>query len=133
LSGAFFVGAPEKHLAHFMTQQNSWRTGKSASERGYGHRWQKARLTWLQEQPLCVMCKLQGRVTLAQVVDHIAPHQGNQALFWDRRNWQSLCKSHHSSTKQRLERQDALFNPNAEQTLKKDERPNFTPDGRVVW
>jgi 5-methylcytosine-specific restriction protein A len=34
-------------------------------------------------------------MTPATVVDHIVPHRGNQKLFWDRKNWQSLCKTHH--------------------------------------
>jgi len=39
----------------------------------------------------------------ASVVDHIKPHKGNDALFWDEKNWQSLCKPHHDSTKQKEE------------------------------
>ena len=53
--------------------------------------------------PLCVMCTAQGRVTAAQVVDHITPHKGNEELFWDESNWQSLCATHHSSDKQLIE------------------------------
>ena len=33
--------------------------------------------------------------TRATVVDHIRPHKGNRELFWDRTNWQSLCKQCH--------------------------------------
>lgn len=33
------------------------------------------------------------------MVDHIIPHKGDQQLFWDEGNWQSLCKDHHDSTK----------------------------------
>jgi 5-methylcytosine-specific restriction endonuclease McrA len=47
------------------------------------------------------MCAQQGRVVHAVVVDHIKPHKGDQALFWSKANWQSLCKPHHDSTKQR--------------------------------
>jgi 5-methylcytosine-specific restriction protein A len=31
----------------------------------------------------------------ATVVDHKIPHKGDMKLFWDRSNWQSLCKCHH--------------------------------------
>lgn len=86
--------------------------------RVYGSRWAKARVTFLRDNPLCVMCQQQGRIEAATVVDHIEPHRlkealmsGNtvqigkaQKLFWDRKNWQSLCTSHHSSTKQRQEK-----------------------------
>lgn len=67
----------------------------SAASRGYDARWRKARLAWLREYPLCVHCKAAGIITAANVVDHIQPHKGSQALFWNRDNWQSLCKPHH--------------------------------------
>jgi len=84
----------------------------------YGSRWDKARLRFLQQHPLCAMCEQQGRVTAATVVDHIKPHKLKDALnggdsnaiskaqklFWDTKNWQGLCTSHHSSTKQRIEK-----------------------------
>lgn len=75
----------------------------SSSSRGYGHRWQKARATFLKAHPLCTYCKAQGLLTPATVVDHIVPHRGDQKLFWDSSNWQGLCKLHHDSTKQREE------------------------------
>jgi 5-methylcytosine-specific restriction enzyme A len=68
----------------------------TASERGYGSRWQKARAIWLANNPLCVQCKAEGRIVAANEVDHITPHKGNMAIFWDSDNWQSLCKPCHS-------------------------------------
>ncbi len=83
----------------------SWRTDKrTAAERGYGARWQRERLTFLAAHPLCVMCEQQGRVKAANVVDHRIPHKGDQVLFWDQSNWQSLCTAHHSGDKQAQER-----------------------------
>src|SRR5689334_15702372 len=74
----------------------------SARERGYNTRWEKARKTYLMRNPLCVMCQKEGRVTPATVVDHIVPHKGDTALFWDtENNWQPLCKPHHDRDKQR--------------------------------
>lgn len=75
----------------------------TSTQRGYGYKWQKARAQYLAEHPLCVMCKAQGRVGAANVVDHIEPHRGDQALFWRRSNWQALCSHHHNSAKQREE------------------------------
>ena len=69
----------------------------SAAERGYGHRWRKARAAYLAQHPLCVECERLGRTTPATVVDHIVPHRGNQRLFWRRSNWQALCKAHHDA------------------------------------
>lgn len=68
---------------------------ESASRRGYGRRWQKARRRFLNANPLCVMCDRINVVTEATVVDHIRPHRGNQDIFWDQDNWQALCKRHH--------------------------------------
>lgn len=69
---------------------------KSAYARGYNKRWQRARQTYLANHPLCVECMKQGKYVMATDVDHIIPHRGNQNIFWDTENWQSLCHSCHS-------------------------------------
>lgn len=78
----------------------------SAAKRGYGGKWQKARAGYLRKHPLCVMCTEAGRTTLATVVDHIVPHKGDKALFWDSSNWQALCSECHNSQKRRQENRD---------------------------
>ena len=83
--------------------------GSSSTARGYGYRWQQARLHYLAEHPLCAMCAADGKVVPATVVDHIKPHGGNDALFWDSANWQPLCKHCHDSRKQKQERQGSRF------------------------
>lgn len=83
----------------------SWRAGKTSTERGYGYRWQQARERFLSAHPLCCYCTREGRVGAATVVDHREPHRGDQRLFWDETNWQSLCKTHHDSDKRREEGQ----------------------------
>ena len=65
-------------------------------------RWRKLRQTQLFKEPLCAMCKAQGRVTEATVVDHIEPHRGDMDKFWHG-SFQSLCKRCHDSHKQRFE------------------------------
>lgn len=82
----------------------SWREGKTTAQRGYGYKWQKARETFLRHNPLCTYCQDRGRVTGATVVDHKIPHRGDQRLFWDQGNWQSLCAECHSSVKQAEEK-----------------------------
>lgn len=67
----------------------------SSGKRGYNSKWQKARKRYLRANPLCVQCKAEGRLVEATVVDHIKPHRGDPALFWDEKNWQSLCKPCH--------------------------------------
>ena len=69
----------------------------SAAARGYGRRWQRLRLQFLQRHPLCEACKAEDRLTAATVVDHIEPHRGDQRLFWDQNNWQALCKPCHDA------------------------------------
>lgn len=67
----------------------------SAYERGYSSRWQKVRKRFLAKYPLCAECERTGKLTPATVVDHIKPHRGDKALFWDENNWQPLCKKCH--------------------------------------
>lgn len=74
----------------------------------YNLRWKRERLEHLRAHPWCVMCEQQGHRTPATVVDHIKPHRGDETLFWDRSNWQSLCKCHHDGAKQRQERSGSL-------------------------
>lgn len=82
----------------------SWRGDKRTSaQRGYSYKWQQARLEFLRDNPFCVMCKAQNKLTIANVVDHKIPHKGDQQLFWDRSNWQPLCKTHHDGEKKALE------------------------------
>lgn len=39
----------------------------------------------------------------ADVIDHIIPHKGDKALFWDKRNWQGLCTVCHTSKTNRFD------------------------------
>ena len=67
----------------------------TANQRGYNYKWRKLRGGYLLDHPLCVLCKSEGIITSANIVDHVVPHKGDQKLFWNKRNWQSLCKRHH--------------------------------------
>ena len=78
-------------------EEHSPQYARSAAARGYDTAWNRARRDYLAAHPLCVMCMAQGKYTKATVVDHIKPHRGDRALFWDRDNWQALCKSCHDS------------------------------------
>lgn len=72
----------------------------SASKRGYNHAWRKARVKYLDLHPFC---RCGAKATL---VDHIKAHKGDNALFWDRTNWQPMCAPCHNRHKQRQERKD---------------------------
>lgn len=79
--------------------QRQQQTGASETHSLYGAAWRKARAAFLREHPLCVgrHCKDCGYLTPATVVDHVQPHRGDRALFWERANWQPLCKPCHDS------------------------------------
>lgn len=61
----------------------------SSGARGYTSKWREARAAFLQHHPRCACGNH------ASVVDHIKPHKGDMTLFWDRLNWQPLCKRCH--------------------------------------
>ncbi|AFM40315.1 restriction endonuclease [Desulfosporosinus acidiphilus SJ4] len=67
----------------------------SAASRGYDSRWATTRKRYLREHSLCVECLKTGKLTPANVVDHVIPHKGDMVKFWDESNWQSLCKRCH--------------------------------------
>ncbi|WP_421695473.1 HNH endonuclease [Aestuariivirga sp.] len=75
------------------------RTRPSASARGYDRQWSRESKIYLRNNPACTRCG-----NPASLVDHIQPHKGNQKLFWNRGNWQSLCTGCHSTWKQSQER-----------------------------
>ena len=84
------------HVRQAQRQQQDAQRGTSC-QRGYDARWQKARLAYLREHPLCECdgCKLAGIIRPSEVVDHVIPHCGDQLLFWDERNWKAMAKSCH--------------------------------------
>lgn len=73
----------------------------------------------LKKEPLCRACLRRGIVNDGSltasgerqsnlrrrflVVDHIIPHRGDEALFFDPENFQTLCPDDHDQNKQRLE------------------------------
>ena len=66
-----------------------------ARKRGYDTRWDKARATFLQRNPWCVICAILRQKVRATDVDHRIPHRGDQKLFWDKTNWRPVCSQHH--------------------------------------
>lgn len=58
-----------------------------------GRRGVALRAYWLSQNPLCVMCMAEGRVTAGEEVDHIQPLWAEGAD--DDTNKQTLCKPHH--------------------------------------
>jgi 5-methylcytosine-specific restriction protein A len=65
--------------------------------------WEVLRRIQLSKYPLCIGCQAEGRITAANVVDHLFPWTqiSEQAFYINR--FQSLCTTHHS-VKTKLER-----------------------------
>ena len=87
-------GAAHRELEASWGKRPAPRRGKSTA---WHHlyasaRWRRESREFLAEYPACVLC---GQP--AKVVDHITPHRGDEALFWDKSNWQPLCWKHHSA------------------------------------
>ena len=51
-----------------------------------------------------VICAGKHPAPDSPVCDHIVPHRGDEALFWDKGNLQTVSKAYHDSEKQKQER-----------------------------
>jgi len=68
-------------------------------------RWQKLRWSILVRDLFrCRKCDHIVADTSRLVADHIVPHRGDERLFWDEKNLQTLCKDCHDRVKQSEER-----------------------------
>ena len=81
----------QRHYDHFMR-------GYDQHER-YGSAWRRIRDRHLAGNPLCEMCKDQGRYVLATLVHHIRPI--SEGSTHDVSNLMSLCASCHERIHQR--------------------------------
>lgn len=97
---------PRQFRPSYTSKQTTEQRTKEAKEyrKLYNYQWTKLRTNYLRRNPLCVMCRMDGKTVMASVVDHIIPHKGDQALFYDENNWQPLCKPCHDKIKQRMEK-----------------------------
>ncbi len=80
----------DKHKKQMAREENE------KSSKLYTYQWRKASKEFLKKHPLCIHCEREGRLTPATEVDHIRPHGGDRKLFWNKKNWQPLCKNCHS-------------------------------------
>jgi len=87
-------GRCEQHRKKEQREYNHKRGG--STQQGYGYKWQQYRERYLRENPMCVIRGPRCMIK-ANEVDHIKPHKGDQALFWDPANHQAVCKLCHSS------------------------------------
>lgn len=69
-------------------------------------RWQRLReQTFTRDLYTCQMsdCGVVISEPRRRICDHRKPHRGDEALFWDPENLQTLCKACHDTAKQREE------------------------------
>jgi 5-methylcytosine-specific restriction endonuclease McrA len=92
-------GAVDRKVARKVYDQ---RRGSAAS-RGYNTAWVKASNGHKAKHPLCIGCLALGRTTAVYVTDHVVPGTSGTPEFWNSDRWQSACKWHHDTVKQRLE------------------------------
>jgi 5-methylcytosine-specific restriction protein A len=62
----------------------------------YNRRWERKSRQHRADNPLCVVCAAEGLAKAAYCTDHVVPHRGDEVLFWDAENWQSLCERCHN-------------------------------------
>lgn len=103
----------------------------SMSTHSYGSTWRKLRATILRQRPLCAECEKQGKLVKAQHLDHIRPHKGDMALFYDPDNLQGLCHSCHS---RKTAQEDGGFgNAPSDKPSKACGVDGIPTDGRHHW
>lgn len=56
----------------------------------HSRRWTRESAAFKVSYPLCAECNRRGRISPAEVTDHIIPVGFHD--FWDQNNWQSLCR-----------------------------------------
>ena len=89
--------------------------------------WKALRARVLARDQICRAC----RMVRATHADHIKPHRGDPALFWDITNIQGLCRSCHSS---KTCRRDGGFGLKDQRTpLKGTDGDGMPTDGQHHW
>jgi 5-methylcytosine-specific restriction endonuclease McrA len=72
-------------------------------------RWQRLRQeVWIRDNYTCqktgILCIGKYPADNSPVADHIVAHRGDEDLFWDPSNLQTVSKAYHDSQKQKHER-----------------------------
>lgn len=98
-------GAPRSEAERFQHRDKTqhWRSWYKTA------RWQRLRERVLRRDRYT--CQATGVLLVgvypaanSPVVDHVQPHRGDEAKFWDESNLQAVSKEYHDGEKQRLER-----------------------------
>ena len=68
----------------------------TSRQRGYSTQWDKVRAVKVMSDPICEMCREQGRTTATALVHHIIPVSARPDLLLVMDNLQSLCVRCHA-------------------------------------
>jgi 5-methylcytosine-specific restriction endonuclease McrA len=104
------LGSVAPRVARVQRNYDAERSHRYEWRRWYGTaRWQRLRWQCLvRDLFTCVRCGQNwGHETKQLHADHIKRHQGNEAMFFDPANVQTLCAHCHNADKQREEAEDA--------------------------
>lgn len=93
--------APTHRVLH--VDPDATRRARYAWRSWYGTaRWKRLRWSVLHRDLFtCALCARVEADTSLLVADHITPHRGNPALFWNEGNLQCLCQHCHNTVKAR--------------------------------
>lgn len=72
------------------------KTRKRTAERGYDQAWERCRKAYLSRNPLCEVCKKEGRITPAVLVHHVKPLSEHGARL-DPANLMATCQPCHEA------------------------------------
>ena len=93
-----FVDATKAEQSQTRDRRHEWRAWYKTK------RWRQLRWSVLMRDLFtCRRCGVIEANTSQLVADHIRPHRGDAALFWDEGQIQCLCKACHDGAKQREE------------------------------
>ena len=101
-------------------------------------RWQRLRLEWMNEHPLCQECRAKGLVVAARCVHHITPiesaktDRGMEMLAFSTTNLMSLCfRCHGEIHKAERSHSKEAHKQRQEEALArwKERRKNINPGG----
>lgn len=91
--------APARHTPRFSerAKEAAKHQKNKTDSQVYDRAWRKLRKSFITENPLCVACLEEDRVTAAEHVDHIIPVTVAPNRRLDRTNLRSLCKTCHGA------------------------------------
>jgi 5-methylcytosine-specific restriction protein A len=89
----------ERDRNRYRSTKEPWRARYQSA------RWKRLRLRiFARDLFTCTECHRMDADTSRLICDHITPHKGDEVMFWDEANLQTMCKPCHDTVKQRMER-----------------------------